>query len=97
MEDEGNTVCFSKKWGIFVENDLTGEMIYFERRGGTYVMKLKVKKTSWDKKGEGIYKKTEEMEVDANEEMEDDEEAESEKRVKRDDEVRVLFRRLMLD
>ena len=40
MEDEGNTVVFSKKWGRYVENDETGERIQMERRGGTYVMIL---------------------------------------------------------
>ena len=40
MEDEGNTVVFSKKWGSYVENDETGERIPLERRGGTYVMIL---------------------------------------------------------
>ena len=40
MEDEGNTVVFSKKWGSYVENDQTGERIPLERRGGTYVMIL---------------------------------------------------------
>ena len=32
MEDEGNTVCFSKKYGRFVENDETGKRTYFERK-----------------------------------------------------------------
>ena len=40
MEDEGNTVVFSRKWGNYVENDETGEGIPLERRGGTYVMIL---------------------------------------------------------
>ena len=40
MEDEGNTVVFSRKWGRYVENDETGERIPMERRGGTYVMIL---------------------------------------------------------
>ena len=40
MQDEGNTVVFSKKWGSYVENDFTGERIPLERRGGTYVMIL---------------------------------------------------------
>ena len=40
MEDEGNTVVFSKKWGSYVENDRTGERIPLERKGGTYVMVL---------------------------------------------------------
>ena len=40
MEDEGNTVVFSKKWGRYVENDETGERIPMMRKGGTYVMVL---------------------------------------------------------
>ena len=44
MEDEGNTVVFSKKWGSYVENDRTGERIPLERKGGTYVMVLTTKK-----------------------------------------------------
>ena len=38
MNDEGNTVVFSKKWGNFVERDEKGERIPLERRGGTFVM-----------------------------------------------------------
>ena len=41
MNDEGNTVVFSKKWGSYIENDITGERISLERRGGTFVMVLK--------------------------------------------------------
>ena len=40
MEDEGNTVVFSRKWGSYVENDQTGERIPMTRKGGTYVMML---------------------------------------------------------
>ena len=64
MEDEGNTVCFSQKWGRFIENDKTGERIYFERKSKTYVMKMKVKKRQESgqkkvvgKKSEGMYEK----------------------------------------
>jgi hypothetical protein len=104
MEDEGNTVCFSQKWGRFIEDDKTGERIYFGRKNGTYVMKLKVKKeaktngqkkASPEKKSDGMYEKTEEMEVDANDVMEDDEEMA--RRVENGVEERVVFRRRMLD
>ena len=40
MEDEGNTVVFSKKWGSYVENDVAGERIPMVRKGGVYVMVL---------------------------------------------------------
>jgi len=40
MVDEGNTVVFSRKWGSFVENDITSERIPMSRKGGTYVMLL---------------------------------------------------------
>ena len=40
MEDEGNTVVFSRKWGSYVEHDVTGERIPLVRKGGTYVMLL---------------------------------------------------------
>ena len=40
MVDEGNTVVFSRKWGCFVENDVTSERIPMSRKGGTYVMML---------------------------------------------------------
>ena len=83
VSDEGNTVCFSQKWGRFIENNRTGERIYFERKNNTYVMKLKVKKeaktngqtkASPEKKSDGMYKRTEEMERGANDVMDDDEE-----------------------
>ena len=55
MEDEGNTVVFSRKWGRYVENDETGERIPIERRGGTYVMILEgaVQKDGKTKKKDG--------------------------------------------
>ena len=40
MEDEGNTVVFSKKWGSYVENDKTGERIPMVRKGVVYAMVL---------------------------------------------------------
>ena len=43
MNDEGNTVVFSRKWGNYVENDSTGERIGMERVGDTFEMVLKVK------------------------------------------------------
>jgi hypothetical protein len=67
-------------------------------------MKLKVKKeaktnglkkASPEKKSDGMYEKTEEMEVDANDVMEDDEEMA--RRVENGVEEKVVFRRRMLD
>ena len=84
MEDEGNSVVFSKKWGRYVENDETGERIYFERRGGTYVMKLKVDKNGGE---------ADEMDVDANDDMDDEEMA---KEVEKGEGEKVVFRRRML-
>ena len=69
MEDEGNTVVFSKKWGSYVENDETGERIPLERRGGTYVMILTTKKD--ERRAEVAMRKNGEMEIGG---MEDDEE-----------------------
>jgi hypothetical protein len=62
MEDEGNTVVFSRKWGSYVENDKTGERIPMERKGGVYVMVL----NAMDSKGNKVKKRgeVEEMEVD---------------------------------
>ena len=34
MEDEGNTVVFSRKRGSYVEHDKTGERIPMVRKGG---------------------------------------------------------------
>ena len=36
MNDEGNTVVFSKKWQSYVENDATDEKILIERVGGHF-------------------------------------------------------------
>jgi hypothetical protein len=62
MEDEGNTVVFSRKWGSYVENDKTGERIPMERKGGVYVMVL----NAVDSRGNKMKKRgeVEEMEVD---------------------------------
>ena len=76
MNDEGNTIVFSKKWGNYVENDLTGEKIRMERVGDTFEMILKATKRKdgtrnnvrWAEDGG---KKYEGMEVDANDEDED--------------------------
>ena len=76
MNDEGNTVVFSKKWGCYVENDKTGEKIAIERVGDTFEMSLRAtklkdgtrKNVQWaDDDG----KKYEGMEVDANDEDDD--------------------------
>ena len=40
MEDEGNTVVFSRNWGSYLGNDKTGERIPMVRKGGEYVMVL---------------------------------------------------------
>ena len=44
MNDEGNTVVSSKKWGSYIENDTIGEKIMIERVGDTFEMTLKAKK-----------------------------------------------------
>ena len=38
MNDEGNTVVFSKNWGSYIENDTIGEKIMIERVGDTFEM-----------------------------------------------------------
>ena len=86
MDDEGNTVCFRKKYGRFVENDETGKCIYFERKNNTYVMEVKAQKVH--------KKKTEEMDVNANDEADKDEEMAKE--VEDGKEGEVVFRRRML-
>ena len=43
MNDEGNTVVFSRKWGNYSENDRTGERIQFERVGDTFELVLKTR------------------------------------------------------
>ena len=60
MEDEGNTVVFSKKWGSYVENDATGERIPMVRKGGVYVMVLQ----AVDGKGNKVKKMKDEDNVD---------------------------------
>jgi len=63
-------VVFSKKYGNFIENDVTGERIVVERVGNTFEMKLKAEKMDGS-----VRKKLKwsEMEVAANEEIEEDE------------------------
>ena len=34
MNDEGNTVVFSRKWGSYIENDCTGEKYRWKGWGG---------------------------------------------------------------
>ena len=97
MNDEGNTVVFSRKWGSYIENDNTGEKIPMERVGETFEMVLKTKKleegTRNDLKwAEDRGKKFAVMEVDANEEAE-----EMMRRVDEGKEGTVVFRRRMLD
>ena len=79
MNDEGDTVMFSKKWRNYIENGTTGEI---ERVGETFEMTLKAKKkVRWAEDGGMKY---EGMEVDANDE--------DEKMLK---EMSVVFRRQM--
>ena len=33
MNDEGNTVVFSRKWGTYIESDVTGEQIRWKGWG----------------------------------------------------------------
>ena len=86
MEDEGDTVRFSRKYGRFAENDETGKRIYFERKNNTYVMKVKAQKTN--------KKKTDGMDVYANDEADEDEEMTKE--VEEGKDGAVVFRRRML-
>jgi len=76
MGDEGNTVMFSKKWGSYIENDVTGERIRMERVGDTFEIVLKArrmkegtrKEVRWAEDGG---KKYEGMEIDASDEDEE--------------------------
>ena len=70
MVDEGNTVVFSRRWGNYVENDVTKERIPMVRKGGTYTMTLEsVQEKTNEAKNKG--KKEESMEIGANEDEED--------------------------
>ena len=53
MEDAGNTVVFSRKWGSYVESVKTGERIPMVRKGGVCVMVL----NAVDGKRGGVKKK----------------------------------------
>ena len=44
MNDEGNTIVINRKWGNYIENDITGEKIPMERVGETFEMVPKTKK-----------------------------------------------------
>jgi hypothetical protein len=99
MNDEGNTVVFSKKWGNYVENDETKERIEMERVGDTFEMVLKTRKREEGTKREVKWaedggKKFGGMEVDANEEEKGSEEMEEE--VRKGRAGGVVFRRRML-
>jgi hypothetical protein len=99
MNDEGNTVVFSRKWGNYVENDETKERIKMERVGDTFEMVLKTKRREEGTKREVKWaddggRKFGGMEVDANEEEKGDEEMREEMSKRRNGEV--VFRRRML-
>ena len=99
MNDEGNTVVFSRKWGNYIENDITGEKIMMQRVGDTFGMSLRTRKLAngtlkdvkWADDGG---KKYEGVEVDANDEM--DEEEETAQKVGEGDNGMVVFRRRIL-
>ena len=42
--DADNTVVFSKRWGCYIENDVTGERMKVVRTKGVFMVKVKV----WD-------------------------------------------------
>ena len=91
MVDEGNTVVFSRKWGCYVENDITKEKIPMVRKGGNYVMVL----DAVDEKGKKIVQssgkeRAENAEMDVGG-MGDDEDEEMVA-----DEEKVVFRRRVL-
>jgi len=95
INDEGNTVVFSKKWGNYIENDVTGERIMIERVGDTFELHLKAKKMKEGTKKEVKWaedggKKYQGMDVDAN-----DEDEEMLEKVIRGKKGETVFRRLM--
>ena len=76
IDDEGNTVVFSRMWRSHIENDVTGEKIVIERVGDTFKMTSKAKKMKEGTRmelrwAEDAGKKYEGTEVDANDEVED--------------------------
>ena len=99
INDEGNTVIFSKKWGNYIENDTTGERIMMQRVGDTFEMKLKMKKQATGTRKELKWannggKKDAGMQMDANDEIEGDEEMAE--KVEGGSSGMVVFRRRML-
>ena len=73
MNDEGNTVVFSRKWENYIENERIGEKIHLEGVGETFEMVLKTRKLEEGAKkdlkwAEDGGKKFAGMQVDANEE-----------------------------
>ena len=85
MVEEGNTVVFSKKLGSYVENDVTGEKIPLERKGGTYVMTLQ----TFDDKNIKLTKK--DMEINGLGEGE----GEGGEEGRRDEDMGVFMRRVL--
>ena len=103
INDEGNTVVFSKKWGNYIENDVTGARIPIERIGDAFEMKLKKtdaevgskKRVTWADDGGRRY---EGMQIGAAEEPEiDDDEffKEIEQRVRDENNGKAGFSRQM--
>ncbi len=46
--EAGNTVVFSKKFGCYIENDLTGERMTMKMKKGVFVVEAKVlEKDAW--------------------------------------------------
>ena len=100
MNDEGNAVVFSRKWGNYVEDDRTGDRIPLERAGETFEMVLRTRKLQEGTKknlkwAEDGGKKFEGMEVVANEEESEDEEVA--RRVDEGKGGKVVFRRRTLE
>ena len=93
MEDAGNTVVFSRKWGRYIENDETGERIPMERINGTYVMKVNTIDENGKKMAnKGRHEEEDEMDVDG---MSDEDMEVEEGGDERAD--KLVFRRRMLD
>ena len=98
MNDEWNTIVFSRKWGHYIENDSTGEQIQLERVGRRSRWFLKTNKLEegtkkvlkWTEDGG---KKSAGMDVDANEEESED--GEVARRVDEGKAGEVVFRRRM--
>ena len=40
--EAGNTVMFSKKWGNYIENDLTGDKMMMKKVKGVFVVEAKI-------------------------------------------------------